>query len=142
MERLDGELREELSRFGPAGGIAELVAAWPEAVGEQIARNAWPARIARDGTVHVHTSDSVWAFELGQRAREIAVRLGVPKLRFAAGPLPAAAPAEPPEASSPRVQAGERERAQARELVAGIGDDELRELVARAAAASLARHTG
>ena len=68
--------------------MAEFVERWPPSVGETIARNAWPARIARDGTVHVNTADSVWAFELGQRAREIAERLGVPKLRFAPGPLP------------------------------------------------------
>jgi hypothetical protein len=122
--------------------MAELVAAWPSAVGEQIARNAWPARIARDGTVHVHTSDSVWAFELGHRAPEIAARLGVPKLRFAAGPLPAAASPESEQITPPRVEPGERERAQALEIVAGIGDVELRELVARAVAASLARRAG
>ena len=51
--------------------MAELLERWPGAVGPQIARFAWPARIARDGTVHVATSDSVWAFELGQRAEEI-----------------------------------------------------------------------
>ena len=35
--------------------MADLVARWPEAVGRGIARNAWPARIARDGTLHVNT---------------------------------------------------------------------------------------
>ena len=55
--------------------MAELVERWPGAVGSQIARFAWPARIARDGTIHVATSDSVWAFELGQRAEEIGGRL-------------------------------------------------------------------
>ncbi len=65
-----------------------MLALWPEAVGEAIARNAWPARIARDGTVHVNTADSIWAFELGHQAPEIAARLGVEKLRFAPGPLP------------------------------------------------------
>jgi hypothetical protein len=139
VERIAGDLREELARFGPASGMAELVAAWPAAVGEQIARNAWPARIARDGTLHVHTSEAVWAFGLGQRAAEMAARLGVPKLRFAPGPLPSAAAEAAAERAPRRIVPGERERAQARELVAGIGDDELRELVARAAAASLAR---
>ena len=68
--------------------MAELVERWPTTVGAAIARNAWPARIARDGTVHVNTADSVWAFELGQRAAEIAEKLGVPRVRFAPGPLP------------------------------------------------------
>ena len=70
--------------------MAELLERWPGTVGEAIARNAWPARIARDGTVHVSTADSVWAFELGQRAAELAERLAVPKVRFAPGPLPEA----------------------------------------------------
>ena len=41
--------------------MAELVEAWPAAVGEAIARNAWPARIAKDGTVHVNTAESFFA---------------------------------------------------------------------------------
>ena len=59
--------------------MAELVERWPLIVGDGIARNAWPARIARDGTVHVNTADSVWSFELGHRAAEIAGKLGVPR---------------------------------------------------------------
>ena len=59
----------QLSRFGGQAELAELADRWPEAVGEAIARNAWPSRIARDGTLHVNTADSVWAFELTQRGR-------------------------------------------------------------------------
>ena len=81
-------MRKELGQFGPQAGMPELLEAWPVAVGDAIARNAWPARIARDGTLHVATADSIWAFELGHRAAEIAERLGVPKVRFAPGPLP------------------------------------------------------
>src|SRR5579862_463620 len=88
MDRLGDQVRGELSRFGPQAGMAELVERWAVAVGPAIARNAWPARIARDGTVHVNTADSVWAFELGHRAQDIAERLGVERLRFAPGPLP------------------------------------------------------
>src|SRR5690348_14636645 len=88
MERLSDTVRGELSRFGPQSGLAEVVARWPAAVGDGIARNAWPARIARDGTLHVNTADSVWAFELAQRAREIAARAAVTAVRFAPGPLP------------------------------------------------------
>jgi len=62
------DVRRELSRFGPAAGMAELLAAWPAAVGEGIARNAWPARIGRDGTLHVAVASSAWAFELGAHA--------------------------------------------------------------------------
>lgn len=138
MERLGADLGRELARFGPQGRIGELTTAWAEAVGEGIARNAWPARVARDGTLHVHTVDAVWAFELTQHASEIAARVGVPALRFAPGPLPAAAEAPAADAEPPVVPAREDvERAAA--LAASIEDEELRSLVARAAAASLAR---
>ena len=49
MEPLGDELRSELARFGPQGSIGDTVAAWPEAVGAEIARHAWPARFTRDG---------------------------------------------------------------------------------------------
>jgi hypothetical protein len=136
MERLGGEVERELARFGPQGRIGELVAAWPEAVGEAIARNAWPARVARDGALHVHTVDAVWAFELTQHAGDIAARLGVPSLRFAPGPLPA--PEQAPPAAAPKVVPGRADVERGEALAAPIEDEELRALVARAAAASLA----
>jgi hypothetical protein len=111
------------------------VEAWPAAVGEQIARFAWPARIARDGTVHVHTADSVWAFELGHRATEIAVRLGVTSLRFAPGPLPEASEERVVEAVEPTPE----EEALAAQAAASIDDENLRESVQKAVKLSLAR---
>jgi len=138
MERIGDEVRRELARFGPSAGMTEIVAAWPEAVGEAIAQNAWPARIGRDGTLHVHASDAIWAFELGQRAQEIAERVGVERIRFAPGPLPAAA--EEPAARRPAAPKPLPEHLeQAARITAGIDDDELRQTVARAVAASLAR---
>jgi hypothetical protein len=135
MERLGDDLRTELARFGPQAGMAELVERWPAAVGPAIAHRAWPARIARDGTVHVNTADSVWAFELGHRAAEIAGRLGVEQLRFAAGPLP-----EPPdEPSVRRVSPTPEDEAEGRRLAAGIADEKLRESVQKAVSFSLAR---
>jgi hypothetical protein len=119
--------------------MAELVERWPEAVGGSIARNAWPARIARDGTVHINTADSVWAFELGQKAAEIAAKLGVEKVRFAAGPLPEADEDErvpPPLAASPE----DEERARA--IASTIEDEKLRESVQKAVSLSLARGRG
>lgn len=69
-----------------------MVKAWPAAVGGEIARSAWPARFQRDGTLVVHTRDSVWAFELTQRAGEIQKRLeDVAVIKFVPGPLPEAA---------------------------------------------------
>jgi hypothetical protein len=115
--------------------MAELVELWPAAVGEQIARFAWPARIARDGTVHVHTADSVWAFELGHRATEIAGRLGVASVRFAPGPLPEVTP----EPVTQVVEPTPEEDARAHELASAISDEKLRESVQKAVRLSLAR---
>ena len=139
MEPLGSDVRRELSRFGPQGGMAELLERWPASVGPEIARNAWPARVARDGTVHVHAADAVWAFELGQRASEIATRLGVRSVRFAPGPLPEPA-TEPVSPRAPTAaEPSEEERRQAAALAATVEDEELRERIARAAALSLAR---
>ncbi len=146
MERLAREVRAELARFGPQGGMPELLAAWPEAVGPMIAANAWPARIARDGTVHVSTSSAAWAFELGQLApvlvEKLRAQLGesAPKsLRFAVGhvPEPASTPSadQPPKTIRPSKEALQR----AADLTAGMTSEELREQVARAAALSLSR---
>jgi predicted nucleic acid-binding Zn ribbon protein len=138
VERIGDEVRRELARFGPSAGMTEIVAAWPEAVGEAIAQNAWPARLARDGTLHVHAADAIWAFELGQRAQEIAKRVGVERIRFAPGPLPGLAEEPAPHrAPAPRPLPEHLDRAA--EITAGIEDEELRETVARAVAASLAR---
>jgi len=136
MEPLGPDIRSELGRYGPQAGMAELVERWPEAVGVAIARNAWPARIARDGTVHVNTADSVWAFELGHKAAEIAGKLGVEKLRFAAGPLPEADEEAP--VSSP-VETTPEDEERARAIASSISDENLRESVQKAVSLSLAR---
>ena len=84
---------------GPRRAWCEIVEAWPGAVGPTIARNAWPARIARDGTLHVATSSSSWAFELAQLEADVLKRLrsaagkdAPAKLRFAVGKLPELGP--------------------------------------------------
>ena len=108
----------ELARFGPQAGMAELLERWPAAVGEAIARNAWPARIANDGTVHVNTADSVWAFELGQRpgrSRERARRSAAPVRARAAPARPTKSLPEPPLEPTPEEEqraraAGHRDR--------------------------------
>jgi len=115
--------------------MPELLERWPEAVGEAIARNAWPARIARDGTVHVNAADSVWAFELGQRAREIADRLGVEKVRFAPGPLPEPDPPAPEPGVPPTPEEDERAAA----IASSIEDENLRESVQKAVRLGLAQ---
>ena len=135
MDPLADEIRAELARFGPQAGMAELVDRWPAAVGPAIARNAWPARISRDGTVQVAAADSVWAYELGQRAVEIAAALGVPKVRFAPGPLPQAS--EEPTRTPLEVSPEDAERARA--IASRIEDENLRESVQKAVSFSLAR---
>jgi hypothetical protein len=119
--------------------MSETVAAWPAAVGAEIARHAWPARFQRDGTLVVHARDSIWAFELGHRAAEISPRLpGSPPLKFVPGPLPEP---EAEDAVAPPPAATLEEQRQAAEWAASIEDEELRKAVAKAAAASLAART-
>jgi predicted nucleic acid-binding Zn ribbon protein len=140
MEPLGEELKHELARFGPQGAIGETVAAWPAAVGAEIARHAWPARFLRDGTLLVNTRDAVWGFELTQRAAEISVRLPTkPPLRFAPGPLPEATPERPAASPRDRPEATLEQAREAARWASEIDDEELRALVARAARASLAR---
>lgn len=146
---IEDDVRRELDRFSPAAGLGEVVAAWPEAVGDAIAANAWPARMARDGSLHVTTSSSAWAFELTQLAGSVLARLqervgdAAPQgLRFAPGPLPehGMAPVESPKRTAPRVSEQSREAAE--RMAAQIEDPGLREVVAKAAAASLAASEG
>jgi len=146
MERIGDDVRRELGRFGSAGAMADLVAAWPSAVGETIAANAWPARLARDGTLHVATSSSTWAFELGHLETEISERLGEvvgepapARLRFAPGRLPEAAPASPESRERPPLEPTLEQAREARSLAAGIASEELRKTVEKAARVSLAR---
>jgi len=139
VKRLGGEVKRELGRFGPQSGIADLVEAWPAAVGETIARSAWPARVARDGTLHVNTADSVWAFELTNRAADIAKRLGIERIRFAPGRLPEASDPDLKTADSRPPEPSESLRQEGARLAAGIEDENLRKIVARAASASLAK---
>jgi len=135
MDPLADAIRSELGRFGPQAGMAELLDRWPAAVGPAIAQNAWPARISNDGTVHIATNDSVWAFELGQRAGEIAAALAAPKVRFAPGPLPAPEPAP----AAPPLEVRPEEAELARAIASAIDDEKLRESVQKAVSFSLAR---
>jgi hypothetical protein len=147
MERLRGQVERELGRVDPGGAeMAAIVRVWPTVVGEATARHAWPARLARDGTLHVNATDSIWAFQLGtlagsilERLREHAGPAAPAALRFVPGPIPepAAEPAEARLLPPPAIAAADAARGA--ELAAGIQDAELRESVARAAAASLAR---
>jgi hypothetical protein len=148
MERLEGSLRGALRSAGvpDAGALADVTRAWPDAVGDAIARAAWPQRIARDGTLLVAAASATWAFELGLLGEEIlgklaaAVGVGAPTaIRFTPGvvpsppaPLARADMPAPPEIDGPT-------RLLAEKLTAAMADEELRATIARAAAASLAK---
>jgi predicted nucleic acid-binding Zn ribbon protein len=145
-EPIGDEVRRELERFGAPGAIADVVAAWPVAVGSSITRNAWPARIARDGTLHVSTSSSAWAFELGlleaqlrERLKEALGERAPKRLKFVPGRLPEASLPDEAEAESRAPTVTEQHVQAGEELAATISDENLRKLVAKAAAASLAR---
>ena len=145
-ERIGADVQRELGRFGPAEDMSEIVRAWPAAVGEQIARNAWPARLARDRTLHVATSSSAWAFELAQlepklleRLRQTLGETTPAALRFAPGKLPERSSEEIERRPRRGREATSEERELAAALAAGIEDENLRKVVAKAALASLAR---
>ena len=147
MDRIGDQLANELERVGGSASAAmpAVVAAWRNVVGPTIARNAWPARIGRDGTLHVATESSAWAFELQQLEADIRGRLraaigdGAPeRLRFAVGQLPEAG-ADDADATRPRAPEPTPEQHElAAALAARIDDEELRKMVAKAAAQSLA----
>jgi hypothetical protein len=146
LEPIGDEVKRELDRFPPVAGMAAIVAAWPAVAGQAIAGNAWPSRLAHDGTLHVATSSSAWAFELTQLQAEILPRLrtavpdvSVAGLRFAPGPLPETPVEEVGPTSRAVVEPDTEAAAEGERLAAAVGDETLRKLVARAAAASLAR---
>src|SRR6266536_2383712 len=115
MKRVGDDVARELTRFGVIAGLAPLVEAWPSAVGPDIARNAWPARLGRNGTLHVNTSSAAWAFELRQPESDAAN-----------------------DSVSRSVDPSSQHAAAAAELTAQIDDEKLRKVVAKAAALSLA----
>jgi predicted nucleic acid-binding Zn ribbon protein len=148
IERIGEEVQRELARGGSRDAIplASVTAVWPEAVGDAVARKAWPLRLARDGTLHVAVASATWANELtllqDEMLAALRARLGAespPTIRFAVGPIPETArPLEPAAGASPAALEVPPEVAlEADAAAAEIGDPELRELVARAARASL-----
>ena len=149
MERLDGAVRGALRGAGvpDAGALADVTRVWPAVVGDAIARASWPQRISRDGTLLVAAASSTWAFELGLLADQILAKLAAEigsgsadrdslraRARSPRHPRrsPRRRPLEPPEID-------DETRLLAEELTSGMSDAELRETIARAAAASLAR---
>jgi len=150
MERIGDEVERELGRRsgGDTAAISRIVAVWPESVGSAVARNAWPLRVGRDGTLHVATTSATWAFELDRLAAEILDRLAgllgeaAPSaLRFRPGPLPEPASAPPADMTEGSVftSAPPAVVEEAAAAASQIADPDLREIVERAARASLAK---
>lgn len=147
MERLERELRRSLGSAGvpDAGALSTVVRVWADAVGPAIARAAWPARISRDGTLHVATTSATWAFELGSLAERIREQLGAlagddtpAAIRFAPGPVPEHGAVAPLPPAATRPSPSDEDLREATELARTVEDEKLRELIRRAAAASLA----
>ena len=150
MDRIGEEVSRELARSGSRDAIplAKITAAWPDAVGATVARRAWPLRIARDGTLHVATASATWSEELALLSDEILAQLqgllsdeAPSKLRFAVGPIPEPAMAAEAGAALVReeLEVSPEIESEARSAASSIDDPELRELVARAARASLVK---
>ena len=138
IDQIGEQIRAELSRVGADSGAGDAVTAWPAAVGDEIARNAWPARTQPDGTLVVHVRDAIWGFELTQRAAEISERLpgGRPRLRFRPDRYRRRLRAP---AGAGRAARRPRSRRERPPRAAEIVDPDLRESVAKGIKAALAR---
>ena len=144
-KRLAVAIDREFDRLGPVARPLEVTQRWADAVGPTVARNAWPARVRRDGTLVVHTSSSVWAHELTQLGDEIRDRLAPEApagLQFVVGAIPDPGPDSPPKPAGPpdlRREATPAELREAGQIASEIEDPALREAASQAIAATLAR---
>jgi hypothetical protein len=147
LEPIGEAVDRALAGAGPApAALTAVVRHWPRAVGELVAREAWPVRLQRDGTLLVHCRSSVWASELRHleaRLRGALEEHGVspaPPLRFAVGVVPRRVL---PAASTPPDEPLDDVR---EELIAGwsagLRSERLRRAVTRAARASLRARDG
>jgi hypothetical protein len=94
----------------------------------------------------VATSSATWAFELDRMRDELAARLeeaipehAPPSLRFRPGPVPEPGASSDSRATPEPVEVTPEAGRKATTAASSIDDPELRELVARAAQASLSR---
>lgn len=125
------------------GPLRRVAAAWPDAVGEQLARVARPARLTRDGALVVHAADASWMHAIALEERRILRRLA----EALGGDAPTALKVEvgdvapPPEATAtaPPEPPGEEAVRRAGELTAEVADPRLRAALERLIAQSLQR---
>jgi hypothetical protein len=143
------QIGREVARLARVPAVDPLVSAarkvWPQAVGDEVARNSLPVRRSGDALV-VFCASATWASELTLLERTVRSRLGEllggdpPPLRFEVGnvedPFRERSTPPPRPLSRPPSQ---QQLAQARELAADVADPSLRATVERAIAAALAR---
>ena len=113
-------LKAALGKWTPrdAGGARDpaalLAAAWPEIVGDEVARNSHPIKIVDDMLVVV-TRSSGWSQQLGYLSEHVVAavrarlpRAGIAQLRFRVGSVPdrTRRPAAADDAPAPRRAAG------------------------------------
>jgi hypothetical protein len=134
---------------GPGAQTAAAAAAWADVVGSAAAAHSVPVRRTRAGVLTVACSSASWAQELSMRRDELLQRLlarapdtGVTALRFSVSDHVVAAPPEgaPPPRPAPRPTPAQT--ALGARAAEGLADEQLRDLVARAASASAARRKG
>ena len=125
--------------------MAAIARRWPEAVGEAIAREAWPARLTPDGELVVHcerlglgVASSPTSNATCERRLEAVGIVPAPRLRFTVGPVPR----RPDPEAATRVAADPPADPRADRWTSAIRDPELRETVSRAARSWLARVRG
>ncbi len=131
---------------GPDPALAPIRDVWAAAVGDAVAAVAQPLRRSRAGVLTIACADASWATELQGRSDDLVDRVRerlsseagpVTGLRFVVSERPIFLERATKEVVRPRsptpAQSKEAER-----LVAGVADPELRRILARAAAATLA----
>jgi hypothetical protein len=130
---------------GPGDAVMALRAAWPSAAGADVAARSLPLRLSRAGVLTVGCESATWAQELQacaellrDRLSALAPEAGVARLRFVAAdhalpPRRGGPPPPPPPPPPSPAQLARAERAAAR-----VADPRLREVLSRAAAASMA----
>jgi hypothetical protein len=131
---------------GPPGEVqtARLLAAWGKVVSRRVLENARPVRFGH-GTLTVHTANSAWANALSLEVDSILARLRgrVPGVRldriaFRSGPLPEL-PEQFRERKRPEVLPLRRLPEELARELARVANDDLRNVLQRAVAVTLAR---
>jgi len=130
----------------PGTETGAAAAAWTDVVGSAAAAHSVPVRRTRAGVLTIACSSASWAQELTMRRDDLLERLlarapdtGVTALRFSVADHALAAAPEAPPPPRPAPRPTRAQTALGARAAEGLADERLRDLVARAAAASAAR---